>query len=59
MLKITFFYVGKVYAVRKINIAIGERGEVIMDERVIDFQNIFAHDCLNSLESSYEGLYVL
>ena len=39
------FYVGKVYAVRKINIAIGGRGEIIMDERVIDFQNIFAHDC--------------
>ena len=39
------FYVGKVYAVRKINIAIGARGEFIMDERVIDFQNIFAHDC--------------
>ena len=30
-----------------------------MDERVSDFQNIFAHDCLNSLGSSYEGLHVL
>ena len=38
-------YVAKVYGVRKINIAIGGRGEIIMDERVIDFQNIFAHDC--------------
>ena len=37
-------YVGKVYVVRKINIAIGGRGEIIMDERVIDFQNLFAHD---------------
>ena len=45
--------------VRKTNIAIGGRGEIIMDERVIDFQNIFAHDCLNSFGSSYEGLYVL
>ena len=40
-------YVAKVYGVRKINIAIEGRGEIIMDERVIDFQNIFAHDCLN------------
>ena len=42
MLKITFFYAGKVCAVRIINIAIGGRGEIIMDERLIDFQNIFA-----------------
>ena len=31
--------------VRKINIAIGGRGEFIMDERVIDFQNIFEYGC--------------
>ena len=37
------FYIGKVYAVRIINIAIG--GGIIMDERVVDFQNIFSHDC--------------
>ena len=37
----------------------GGRGEIIMDERVIDFQNIFAHDCSNSFGGSCEGLYVL
>ena len=35
--------------VRIINIAIGGRWEIIMDERVIDFQNIFAHDCSSVL----------
>ena len=39
------FYVGKVYAARIINIAIVGRREIIMDVRVSDFQNIFAHDC--------------
>ena len=37
--------IGNVYAVRIINIAIGGRGEMILGERVIDFQNIIAHDC--------------
>ena len=53
------FYVGKVYAVRVINIVIGGRGKIIMDKRVIDFPNFFPHDCLNSLGSGYGGLHVL